>query len=105
MIDVIAEHYGISHRFHAILKSSPPTKPEDEGTPTAAKPATITANGLPRNDIELANGTAEKPPVKRVEGPEDINHYAIAKHLINFQSLDLGEKCMPSEALCHCHRC
>jgi hypothetical protein len=105
MVDVIAEHYGISHRFHAILKSSPPPKPEDEGPPTAAKLGTITANKLPRNDIELANGTAEKQPVGRVGGPEDINHYAIAKHLINFQSLDLGEKCMSLEAVYHCHRC
>jgi hypothetical protein len=105
MIDVIAEHYGISHRFHAILKSSPPLKPGNEQPPPAAQPGTTTAEVLSGNDLEHANGTTEKPPVMHVGDPEDINHYAIAKHLINYQSLDLGEKCMPSEAEYHCHRC
>ena len=105
IIDVIADCYGISHRFHAILKASPPVKPRGEGSPPAAQRTAITANGLPRNDIEIANGTAEKSPVKRVEHPEELNHYAIAGHLINYQSLDLGEKCMPSDPEHHCHGC
>lgn len=105
MIDVIADRYGFSHRLHAILKSSPPPNLGDEDPPTAAQPGAITANGLPMNDIELANGTAEKPLVRPMEGPEDTNHYAIAERLINFQSLDLGEKCMFSKAEYHCHKC
>jgi hypothetical protein len=104
MIDVITDRYGISHRFHAILKSSPPT-PGDEAPFTAAQAGLITANEFTRNDIELANGITEKPPVTRVEGPEDANHYDIAENLINYQSLDLGEKCMHSEAEYHCHGC
>jgi hypothetical protein len=104
MIDIIADHYGISHRFHAILKSSPPT-PGDERPSTTAQAGPITANASARNDIELANGTAEKPSVTRVEGPEDANHYDIAENLINYQSLDLGEKCMHSETEYHCHGC
>jgi len=95
MVDVIADKYGLSHRFRAILKSSPPSKPQDEESTTPVQAVAITANGLPNNDIELANGTAEKQSAERLEGPEDINHYAIAKNLINYQSLDLGEECMP----------
>jgi hypothetical protein len=95
MIDVIANKYGLSHRFRAILKSSPPPKPQDEESATPVQPVAITANGLPNNDIELANGTAERQPAGNLEDPEGINHYAIAKSLINYQSLDLGEKCMP----------
>jgi hypothetical protein len=94
MIDLIAERYGFSHRFHAILKSSPPPKSKDERPSTAAYAGATTTNALPMNDLEHANGTTEKPQGRYVKGPEDINHYAIAENLINFQSLDLGEKCM-----------
>jgi hypothetical protein len=109
MIDIIADRYGISHRFRAILKSLPPPKSKEERPSTAAQGVAqgvaITANELSRNDIELANGTAGRLPVRRVKGLEDVNHYAIAEHLINLQSLDLGEKCMLKEAIYHWHGC
>lgn len=82
--------YGLSHRFRAILKSPPPSKSPKKETTTPAQ----ATNPLPNNDIELANGTAESQLVRPVEGPEDENHYAIAESLINYQSVDLGEKCM-----------
>lgn len=105
IIDVIAGRYVISHRFHAILRSSPPAEARDEGALTAAQVEALAANRLTRIDIELANGTPEKPPITHVEDPEDANHYDIAEHLINYQSLDLGEKCIPSDAEYHCHAC
>ncbi len=93
IIDVIADKYDISHRFRAILKSSPPSRSKDKESDTSAEAATVKAKRLPKNDVEIGNGTAEKKPVARFEGPEGANHYAIAASMINYQSLDLGEEC------------
>lgn len=46
-------------------------------------------------DIELGNGVVEKVPPRVAESLEEANHYRIASRLLNYQSLDLSEKCMP----------
>ena len=101
MVDVIADKYGLSHRFRAILKSSPPPTSRVR---EAVIPAPAT-NTLPNSDVEHGNGTAEMQPIRQSESPEGANHYVIARSLINFQSLDLGAECTKLKLAYHNYRC
>lgn len=91
IIDVISDCYGFSHRFRAILKTAPTSNTKEEFTKTVqGRP--ITPNEPRKNDVEYGNGATERKPFNRKD-PGDVEHYDIASHLVNFQSLDLGEKC------------
>jgi hypothetical protein len=52
------------------------------------------AEALHKDDLKHANGAAHKTPPRKTESPEEANHYRIAANMLNFQSLDLGDKCM-----------
>ncbi len=94
IINVIADLYEVSSRLRAILTTAPSRKEEEKPrTSEHGLPEIGKAKTFPKNDLE-ANGAAEKP--KAASTPEEANHYTIASRLINYQSLDLGRKCMIS---------
>lgn len=86
---MIANHYELSKRFQAILKSKPENVKQSEILRRGreyrkTRPAE-------RYDPEQGmNGTAQKAQAYL----EGTNFYDIASHLINYQSVDLGEKCL-----------
>jgi hypothetical protein len=63
-----------------------PATPAQEVHTTPKLPAQV--------DIELGNGVAEKVYPRIANSPEEANHYQIASRLLNYQSLDLSERCM-----------
>lgn len=88
-VRLLAEHYKFSARLSAILRTPPPPSPAETSTPE---------NGAPRlsfhHDTEKANGRVSIQ-LKDVQTPAaEANHYTIASHLTNYQSVDVGEKCM-----------
>jgi hypothetical protein len=98
IVDVLSDHYDLSQRFRAILKSKPENvKPSEFVNRT--QPERRRPRATAKHDVELGNGSANRAPVS----PEETNHYSIASHLINYQSLDLGEKfiCIGSNWIYH----
>jgi hypothetical protein len=50
-------------------------------------------NQVAKDDVEmgLTNGHAENDKYNHPH--QELNHYELAKHLINYQALDVGKKC------------
>lgn len=98
IVKIIANRYKLSRRFHAILESAPGDV-EEKTAPVPAHIERVKVMAFPKDDPEHAmNGVAEKILPLMAEGPEDANHYEIASRLINYQSLDLGEKCKSQQS-------
>ena len=81
--------YKLSPRLEAILVTAPVgVKGEETHASSNGLAEQEKAKVALKNDIEMANGVVEKTRTGAiVETPETANHYSIASHLINYQSL------------------
>lgn len=94
LVDRLGEHYGFSARLRAIIKSNPHEHDNPLGDEHANNKSGRTPQRFPKDDVERATASIDPPRLDPLaQSGEDSSHYSIAKHMKNYQSIDLGGHC------------
>jgi hypothetical protein len=94
--EALAIHYKFSPRLGAIIQSTPQDLEPPSKEPRLSK-SRIRRQHVHKEDVELATTSLDTPRLSTPpEGREETSHYSIAKHMLNYQSIDVGNHCKDS---------
>lgn len=89
LIQTLAQEYGFSARLRDIMCSTPESMQSNN-----KEKADFARN---ETDLERAHVSKKREPLEketRARGNDGFDHYSIVKCLSNYQSVDVGERCM-----------
>jgi hypothetical protein len=96
IVDLLGNHYIFSPRLLAIIRSEPAEpEPKSQDKPVSRFKSSL----FHKDDVEVGESSMDTPMDTPSEtlplgNPRsDTTHYAIAKQMINFQSIDIGSRC------------
>jgi hypothetical protein len=95
LVSLLGDHYKFSLRLLAVMQTSPPLpeprNQENKDSKYRTKPSQ-------KDDVELAATSLDSPRTNSPsQGPQNTSHYTIAKQMLHYHSIDVGQRCEFSE--------